>query len=99
MPMVPTEDTPEARVERARDAIMVFAMGGAKAPALAGLVTIIETAYANVEGLDWMETDAHVAFMLAVSEQDQAQERLDQRKEAVMIKREALLGKLPVLKL
>lgn len=89
----------ESRVSRARDAIMVFAMGGNKAAALGGVIALCETVYADEPDLTKLDQDPHMAFMQAVSDLDQAETKLAEAKARVEETREALFAKLPVLKL
>jgi len=89
----------KVRVAHARDAIMVFAMGGSKAPAMAGLVTILDQVYPRDDDLIESEKDPHVAFMISVMNVEKAEEKLTEVKGLMEKAREALLLKLPVLKL
>ncbi len=90
----------KARAEQARDAIMLFAMGErSKTAALGAVIALCETVYKDNPDLSKMDEDPHMEFMRAVMDADQAEEKLAEAKGRVEETREALLGKLPVLKL
>lgn len=89
----------EGRISRARDAIMLFAMGGSKTAALGGVIALCQTVYLDDPGLDQIDNDPHMTFMTAVMDADKAEEKLAEAKARVEEAREALLGHLPVLKL